>query len=60
MLCSKCGCEMVVERLKDEEGNLTGEVRHTCINPRCTDFLKEDREHPTEIKQGKPAENASL
>ena len=60
MLCSKCGCEMAVERVADENGNLTGRIKHTCINRRCERFLKEDGEDKTAIKEGKPAENASL
>ena len=60
MLCSTCGCEMAVERLKDREGNLTGRIRHTCINRHCSQFLANEGESESEIKEGKPAEKASL
>ncbi len=56
MICSKCGCEMFVETVKNANGEVIGRAE-TCVNKKCSEYLKPIGKEKSDIKV-KSAEEA--
>ena len=51
MLCSKCGCEMLAETVKDpKSGEVIGRAE-TCINRHCSEYLKPVGKEKSDLKE---------